>query len=83
MVFNTTFNTISFIFCRSVLLVEETGVYSLPSQSAKNNDIFINFMGRTKTKPFLKRKKGAEILLSLVTWAAKKVSSLLLLTHTR
>jgi hypothetical protein len=38
----------------------------------KNNDICINFMGRTKTKPFLKRK----ILLSL--WAAKKVSSLLL-----
>jgi hypothetical protein len=29
----------------------------LTSQSAKNNDICINFMGRTKTKPFLKRKR--------------------------
>jgi hypothetical protein len=36
-------------------------------------------MGRTKTTVF-EAKKGAEILLSL--WAAKKVSSLLLLTHT-
>ena len=26
MVFNTTFNNISFIWCRSVLLVEETGI---------------------------------------------------------
>jgi hypothetical protein len=46
-----------------------------PGQSAKNNDICINIMVRTKTKLFFEAKKGAEILLSL--WAAKKVSSLL------
>jgi hypothetical protein len=29
-------------------------------------DICINFMGRTKTKPFFEAKKGAETLLSLL-----------------
>ena len=50
--------------------------YSTVNQSiSKNIDICINFMGRTKTKPFLKRKR-VQKLLSLL--APQKMTSLLL-----
>jgi hypothetical protein len=44
--------------------------YLVKRYSAKNIDICINFMGRTKTKPFLKRKKVPKFYFHF--WSPKK-----------
>ena len=50
------------------------------SQSAKNIDICINFfMGRTKTKPFLKRKKVPKLYFHF--WPPKKCPPFFFLIH--
>ena len=50
------------------------------SQSAKNINICINYMGRTKTKPFLKRKKVP--ILYFHFWPPKKCPPFFFLIHT-
>ena len=51
------------MFCRSLFCLLHFGIFKLfiinyfDGSKAKNIDICINFMGRTKTKPFLTRKK--------------------------
>jgi hypothetical protein len=46
----------------------------------KNIDICINFMGRTKTKPFLKRKKVPKLYFHF--WPPKKCPPFFFLIHT-
>ena len=55
--------------------------YSTVTQSiSKNNDICINFMGRSKTKPFLKQKKMWKLYFHF--WPPKKCPPFFFLTHT-
>ena len=54
--------------------------YSTINQSiSKNIDICINFMGRTKTKPFLKRKKVPKLYFHF--WPPKKCPPFFFLIH--
>jgi hypothetical protein len=50
------------------------------TESAKNIDICINFMERTKTKPFLKRKKVPKLYFHF--WPPKKCPPFFFLIHT-
>jgi hypothetical protein len=51
-----------------------------PVNQQKNIDMCINFMGRTKTKPFLKRKKVPKLYFHF--WPPKKCPPFFFLIHT-
>ena len=51
-----------------------------PVNQQKNIDICINFMGRTKTKPFLKRKQVPKLYFHF--WPPKKCPPFFFLIHT-